>query len=244
MPEETLIIKAGSKQTVWEDAPISRRIIVESGAKLLHYRLQEMPLTQTNNSETIIEVQENAVYESFILQTGAEKSFLKTVVNLVGEKASAFIGGIYLAAGKQKLRLETEVYHKAENTISEQQVRGVAADNAEGEFVGLIDVAGGVKAIIGNQMHKALMLSETAGVKCVPELAIASEDVKCTHGSSIGMLDENQLFYLQSRGIPLSQARFILTSAFLAEILNTITEENCLQNFRQKVETWLFVNMK
>ncbi len=243
MPD-TLIIKAGATEHLRENTPLLRHIVVEKGARLYHYRTQELPVGTKADVETVIEVRENAFYEGFILQTGACDARIKTLVKLCGEKSAASVNGIYLAAGKQKLLLDTEIRHLASKTVSSQEVRGVATDKAEGEFIGLIDVAFGVSSIEGSQMHKALMLSETAAVKCSPELAIASEDVKCTHGSSIGMLDENQLFYLQSRAIPIGQARLILTKAFLAEVLSSITEEPVYKEYKQKVEIWLAQNMK
>ena len=244
MLDDTLIVKNGTLKILIDDKPINRQINIQKNAKLFHFLIQNLNPTEQISSENIINLQENAYYETFILQTDAQKNNLKTVVNLLEKNSKTFIAGIYLADKKQKISMENIVNHLAENTVSEQQVRGIANDFAQTYFAGLINVAPNIKKVSGTQYHKALMLSETADVKCIPELAIASEDVKCSHGSTIGMLDENQIFYMQTRGIPLLDAQIILTKAFIFEILNKINDQNVLKNFTQKVETWLIKNMK
>lgn len=234
MADKEIRINDGESVTLIEETPCSCHISLGKQAKLFHYRFA--------GTNIIVDVEEDGFYEGFLLE--AETSESKTIINLNGIQASCVNNALYLSSGNKQISIDFKVNHLADNTSSEQQVRGVANEQAIGAFKGLIEVKENLKAINGNQFHKALLLSDTAEIKSLPELAIFSEDVKCTHGSSIGELDENAVFYMQSRGISLAEARFLLTKAFMEEAFVQISDENVKNDISERVDTWLIHNIK
>ena len=119
----------------------------------------------------------------------------------------------------------------AEYTTSNQLIKGVLNGQSKGVFQGQIHIAKDAVKTSGNQLHRALLLSNDAVVDCKPELEIFADDVKCSHGATSGDLDPEQLFYMQSRGIPLDEAKKILIDAYLDEVYALVPDE--------KIRDWL-----
>ena len=128
--------------------------------------------------------------------------------------------------GWATLDTTTDVEHLSPCTYSEQLVKGVVGGDARGVFQGKINIAPDCVKTEGRQLHKALLLSDTAEIDVKPELEIFADDVKCSHGAASGELDENMLFYMQSRGIGREEARAILIAAYLDDVINKIADEN------------------
>jgi len=242
MAEEIRIDK-GLTKTITEFAPHHYHIEVEKGATLYHYRLGKFNPKDDRNSELIVDVAENAKYVGCLVLLDDAPANLKVQINLKGKGASCDSDAIYLGSGKQKYNLALIANHEASDTVSLQKAKGIMKDASSMDFQGLINIKEGVAKISGDQLHEAILLSDTAKVKCAPELAIASEDVKCTHGSSIGMLDESALFYMESRGISKPEAKALLLKAFVLEILNKIAHEKTRDDFTAEVEKWLTKNI-
>ena len=133
--------------------------------------------------------------------------------------------------GWATLDTTTDIEHLAANTFSRQLVKGVVGGDAKGVFQGKIHIAEGAVKTEGFQLHKALLLSDTAEVDVKPELEIFADDVKCSHGAASGELDEEQLFYMRSRGIGLQEARQILIDAYLDEVMTKVGSE--------KIREWI-----
>lgn len=146
-----------------------------------------------------------------------QKGTCDICVKLEGTRAKATLNGVYLAAENTALRWRVE--HLADETYSEQKVYGVACHGAKVQFDGLIYVPFDKVRCTGMQNHQGLLLDDSAQITATPALEIYAEDVKCTHGATIGTLNDEQLFYLQTRGIPAWQARLMLISGFLTHIL-------------------------
>ncbi len=117
-------------------------------------------------------------------------------------------------------------------------MKHVLAGRAQGVFQGRIEVARVAQKTDGYQMNQALLLSPDAEIDTKPELEIFADDVKCSHGATVGELDAEQLFYLRSRGIPEDEARSILVRAFLAEALDAVMHEAVRRVLDQAVEGW------
>lgn len=147
------------------------------------------------------------------------------------EGASAEVNGAYLMNGWATLDTTTDIEHLAPCTVSHQLVKGVIGGDAKGVFQGRIHIAPGAVRTEGNQLHKALLLSDTAEVDVKPELEIFADDVKCSHGAASGELDEEQLFYMRSRGIGEEEARRLLIDAYLDDAISKIEDE--------KVAAWI-----
>ncbi|MFZ4689164.1 MAG: SufD family Fe-S cluster assembly protein [Polymorphobacter sp.] len=135
------------------------------------------------------------------------------------------LGGIIIASGEQVLEIVTTVRHAAPGATSNQVVRCVAGGTATTTYLGKVAVERAGQQTDAAQSFKALLLDRGATANAKPELEIFADDVKCAHGATVGELDANALFYLQSRGLPPAQARALLTRAFLSDALASIADE-------------------
>ncbi len=144
---------------------------------------------------------------------------LNIKVQLQKEGARCSLNCVYLSHQKARNNLSFEVIHNERQTSSEQIVRGILLDQASMNFLGTIRIPPNSQKCVGTQNHRAVLLSDEASVSAIPELEIYADDVQCSHGSAVGPLDENALFYLQSRGIDKKQATQILLKAFLTDLM-------------------------
>jgi Fe-S cluster assembly protein SufD len=128
--------------------------------------------------------------------------------------------------------------HDAPNCASRQTVKTVLTGHARGVFQGKIEVARAAQKTDGYQMNQALLLSPDAEMDSKPQLEIYADDVKCSHGATVGELDSNQLFYLRARGIPEAQARALLVRAFLDEALDGIAHVQARAAMEHAIAAW------
>lgn len=195
---------------------------VAEGAHLTHVRLVPGELTAPAFAQVTVNVAAAATY------TNIFASFAKTYVrnevevNLDAAGAHTDLRGIYLLNGRGHCDTFTRVCHRAADTTSDEVYKGVLAERARGVFQAQIHVAPDAQRIVGNQMHRTLMLSDDARADAKPELEIFADDVQCSHGATVGDLDADQLYYLTSRGVPIHQARALLIEAFLADIVTAL----------------------
>lgn len=143
-------------------------------------------------------------------------------VALTGEGASCDLSGLYLADGTQQMEYDIRMDHLVPGCRSNQLFKGVIAGSAVTRFNGLIKVVPDAQKTEAYQANHNLLLSETARAFTRPQLEIYADDVKCSHGATIGRLDENELFYMRSRGIPEAEARLLQQLAFVQEVLDKI----------------------
>ena len=162
-------------------------------------------------------------------------------VTLPGYGAGTSLNGIYLLRGKQHCDNVINVDHVTGMTNSQQEYRGLLADESHGVFQGKITVRPNAQGISGHQLNKSLLLSENAEIDSKPELEILADDVKCSHGATAGELDESGLFYLRSRGIPEAEARHMLMTAFIAETLEFVDDGKLRDGIDQMVSDWMTV---
>jgi Fe-S cluster assembly protein SufD len=146
-------------------------------------------------------------------------------VRFDGEHGEATVNGLYAATGKQHLDNFTVIDHAKPNCVSHELYKGILDDQSHGVFNGKILVRKDAQKTDAKQTNKVLLLSDNATINTKPQLEIFADDVKCTHGATVGQLDASQLFYLQSRGIPLDAARRLLTFAFANDIVSRIKIE-------------------
>jgi len=177
-----------------------------------------------NYNSTKIKSYSNSIFENFILSLGP--NFIKNEIhcNLLEKFSSCFVNGIMLLTGNQHHELKTNINHKFENCKSSQLIKSVLLDNSNGTYQGKIYVDKCAQKTNGYQLSKALVLSEGSGFNSKPELEIYADDVKCSHGSTTGNIDENSIFYLMSRGLTKDQANKMIVEGFLNEVIETITE--------------------
>ena len=149
----------------------------------------------------------------------------ETHASLKGENAELNLNGVYISGSKQHHDLTTAIHHDVANCTSKQIVRGVLGGESTGVFQGKVRVAPDAQKTDGQQMSKAILISDKASANAKPELEIYADDVVCAHGATVGELDDEQLFYLNSRGIAMDKAREILIKAFLEDIVIQSVDE-------------------
>ncbi len=245
-PRHAIEMEAGAKLTLIE---IDRgtgvylhnavfEIDVAEGAKLTHVRMQEEGPDAYHLSTTFATIAGGGTYDSFALTLGAQLARSEVHARMTGEGAAVHLNGAQLLTGTQHGDITTVVAHDAPNCASRQTVKHVVDGRARGVFQGKIEVARPAQKTDGYQMNQALLLSPQAEIDCKPQLEIYADDVKCSHGATVGELDADQLFYLRSRGVPADEARAILVRAFLTEALEGVGDETARGLLETAIEGW------
>ena len=211
---------------------------VAEDATLVHLRLQEESAAAFHLSTLYADVAARGTYDSFLLTLGGRLVRTEVHARLAGERAIAHLNAAQLLGGRQHADFTTVVRHDAPATLSRQTVKNVLTARSRGVFQGKIEVARVAQKTDGYQMNQALLLSPDAEVDSKPQLEIYADDVKCSHGATVGELDAEQLFYLRSRGIAEADARSMLVRAFLAEALDPITHDAGRSAMEAAIERW------
>ncbi|WP_275289235.1 Fe-S cluster assembly protein SufD [Halomonas elongata] len=197
-------------------------IILERGAILSHYKLQEAPLKDRHIASIHIEQARDSRYVSFNLNLGGGLVRNDLVSDLNGEGAEAIYNGLFYGQGRQHVDNHTLVNHNAPRTFSRENYKGILDDRAHGVFNGKVIVKRDSQQIEADQSNANLLLSDRAEIDTKPELEIYADDVKCAHGATTGQLDEEAIFALRTRGIDEQTARGLLTLAFAGEVMDRV----------------------
>ena len=167
---------------------------------------------------------------AFVVPRGVSGSF-EVVYELAGEGAELDLTGVYACCGEQKMDFRITVRHLCAGCVSHQLFKGLAEDEARVKFEGLVYVAAGAEKTEALQENHSLLLSENAFVQSSPQLEIYADDVVCSHGATVGSLDENEQFYMRSRGISLEEARRLQILSFLSPVLEGLPEKKIITIF-------------
>jgi Fe-S cluster assembly protein SufD len=197
-------------------------IVVGNGARVDHYKIQREAGEAFHVGTAQVTQGRDSIYHSFSFASGAALSRTNIYTKLLDTNSEARLNGLYLLDGAQHGDHQTFVEHIAEACASRELYCGVLDGQSHGVFNGKVFVDPQAQKTDGKQTNKALLLSPQARVDTKPQLEIFADDVKCTHGATVGRIDEAALFYLKSRGIGGESARALLTYAFAAEALETI----------------------
>ena len=197
---------------------------LKKNAILKNYKLDRLQNKNIQYSFNNINQDENSVSETFLLSAGS--SFLKNEINcnLNGKYSSAFVNGIFSIKDNQQHEIRTIINHLVENTKSYQLIKSVLGKNSKAVYQGKIFVDQKAQKTDGYQLSRAILLDETSEFNAKPELEIYADDVKCSHGSASGSLDENSIFYLMSRGLNYQQSKELLINGFILEVIENITD--------------------
>ncbi len=195
-------------------------INLSRNSKLEIIKIYDDKLNSYNLSLTLSVVKEEAILRSFALIKGSAFTRSEMHTLLEGENSKVDINGIYLSSGNQHHDLTSCVYHNVPNCKSSQIVKGVLGEESTAVFQGKVRVEKHAQKTEAKQMSRAIMLSDKAVSNSKPELEIYADDVICGHGATVGELDEDQIFYLSSRGISKHKAKVILIDAFLNEMIS------------------------
>jgi Fe-S cluster assembly protein SufD len=198
-------------------------VILGDGARVSHYKLQSEGTNAFHVGTIQARQPQGSYYESFSFATGAELSRTNVYTVLEGDAAECVLNGLYLADGTQHMDHQTYVEHIAPNCPSHELYKGILDGRSHGVFNGKVYVHPEAQKTDGKQSNNNLLLSDHARVDTKPQLEIFADDVKCTHGATVGRLDETALFYLRSRGLSYTVARKLLTYAFAADVLERLS---------------------
>lgn len=208
---------------------------VAHDAEVTRIVLADEPEDAISISQAKVRVAPGGRFRQTIVTTGAKLQRLETEVTHLGQGADVRMDGLYALTGARQADLTSVVDHTAADGTTSQLTKGMVRDTARGVFQGKIVVERGADGTDARMGHHALILSERGEIDAKPELIIYADDVQCAHGNTVGNLDQNALFYMQQRGLPLDEARALLTEAFLVEVVDRIEPEGA----REVVREWL-----
>ena len=229
-----ILIKAGvhAQATVIEhysgaeEAASFSNVVTEvdlaDGAQITHYKLQQESAKQYHVASLHVQQQRDSRFTSHNICLGGKLARQDIQVELNAEGAEVYLDGLYLGNNRQHLDNHTLVNHNAPHTNSNEDYKGILNDRSRGVFNGRAVVHKNAQKIEAHQSNANLLLSDKAEINTKPELEIYADDVKCSHGSTTGQLDESALFALRSRGIDEAMARGLLTLAFANEVIDRI----------------------
>ena len=245
-PRHSIYLGKGSKLTLVEISSgqgayllnTVAEVHVGAGSHLTHIRLQDEAVEAFHVSTTYASIEAGGTYDSFTLNIGARLSRTEVHTHLTGAGAIAHLNAAQILAGSQHGDFTSIVSHDAPRCTSRQTVKNVLADRSHGVFQGKIEVARDAVKTDGYQMNQTLLLSPDAAIDSKPELEIFADDVKCSHGATVGELDAEQLFYLRSRGVSEAEARSILVRAFLANALALVSDDTIRGCLEAAVARW------
>ncbi|MGE5200796.1 MAG: Fe-S cluster assembly protein SufD [Acidobacteriota bacterium] len=247
-PRNIVLMGEGSRATIvetfrdggsgWTNAVTDVR--AGARASLRHVTVQESGPDAIHFGLTRAMLAREARYEAFALNLGARLSRSDILATIVGEGAHCGLAGATLLRNDQEATIATFVDHAAPGGETREVFKCVVDDRAHGVFLGKIAVRPGADKTDANQISRNLLLSPRAAVDTKPELEILADDVKCSHGATVGDLDEAALFYLRSRGIDAEAARRMLIEAFAVDAIEGAVPAGAIRDhLRRRLGAWL-----
>lgn len=214
-------------------------VVLAEQAELFHYKLQQESDQAFHIATLAAKQAAGSQWHTQSITLGAKLSRNDVHSRLEGEQAHTTMDGLYLLRGKQHADTHTRIDHLVPNTTSNELYKGVLDDDCHGVFNGKVIVHKDAQKTDSNQYNHNLLLSRDCEIDTKPEMEIYADDVKCGHGSTVGQLDMNQLFFLRARGLTEVTARSLLTHAFAVEVLERIPSESIRQALSIRIETRL-----
>jgi Fe-S cluster assembly protein SufD len=242
-PRNLIVVEAGARASVIESyvtlAPAGTywtnavtEVVAGPNSWLEHTRIQRESERAFHIGSTHVDQYRDSHYRSFSMAMGGALARHNLHVRLNGENVEALMYGLYLTRGEQLVDNHTAIYHDQPNCRSWEVYKGVLDGRSRAVFNGKVFVKPEAQKTDAKQTNRNLLLSDSAKVHTKPQLEIFADDVKCTHGATVGRLDDVALFYARSRGVPAAEAQRLLTYAFAAEVI----EEVALEPVRDELE--------
>ncbi len=215
-------------------------IVGGENAELDHYKVQEEGPEAYHMAVTQVQLGRAARFSSHAFNLGG--LWVRNEINAVftGEGAECTLNGLYRGGGRQLIDNRTFIDHAVPRCTSHELYKGILGDKAHGVFNGKIYVRQDAQKTDAKQTNKTLLLSEEATINTKPQLEIYADDVKCTHGATVGQLDDEAIFYLRSRGVSLEEARALLIYAFANDVVGRVKVEA----LRRRLEEALLRNRR
>ena len=195
---------------------------LDNGARLKLDKIQNDSKNATRLYNFYASLNRDSNFEFNSFSFGAKSSRDDIEVDIEASGAHASVNGLYVLNGSRKSHHKVTINHKVSHSTSEQLFKGLLLDESKAEFNGLIEVFRDAQKTDATQLNKNILLSPNAHIDSRPQLNILADDVKCAHGSTIGKLDQEELFYLMSRGLSKEEAQIILTYSFCQELIDKI----------------------
>ena len=214
-------------------------VSIADDAELLHSRIQRAGRQSHQLGMIHVEQGARSGYQLQSLSVGGALGRTELRITQRGPEAETQLAGLALGLGEQVQDFFTYVDHQAPGGASEQAFKAVLAGNSRAVFNGRVHVARDAQGIVANQSSRALLLGEDAVANARPQLEIYADDVKCTHGSTVGQVDDEALFYLRQRGLGPDQARRLLLEAFTGELVELFPEGEVREHAQASVARWL-----
>lgn len=197
-------------------------VVLEEGARLEHYKVQRESVEAFHVATTAVGLGRNSTYDTTTITFGAKLSRHDIVVTMDHEGAECWVDGLYLVTGEQHADTHSVIDHRQPQCTSHQLYKGILDGKSRAVFNGKVFVRHNAQKTDAMQTNKNLLLSNDARVDTKPQLEILADDVKCAHGAAVGQIDEEELFYLETRGIHPDLGRNLLTYGFAEEVIAKI----------------------
>ncbi len=249
-PRNLIVLGKNSKLTlVYCDDSIKHKssfinsvteVYVDENSEIDFYKLQNKDDSSAIITNTFFEQEKNSRINTNTLTFNGGLIRNETQVNLAGQGAEAKVYGLYLVDKEQHVDNQVTIEHIAPDTKSYEQFKGIIDDNASAVFNGYIHVHREAQKTEALQSNQNILLTDTAKINTKPFLEIFADDVKCSHGSTVGQLDSEALFYIKSRGICDRNAKMLLMYAFAAEVVNKIN----ITVLRERIDSMIVKRLK
>ncbi|MBP5372304.1 MAG: SufD family Fe-S cluster assembly protein [Bacteroidales bacterium] len=197
---------------------------------------EQMVLQMESSKQNIFVCQgRNSTYRGGYFQLSGKQDTIRLFIDKDGENANTDLFGVFFPVSDNEYSIETRVNHNSPLCETEELFRGIADDSASGTFSGLVYVAKGAQKTTARQQNRNILLSNNARIHSEPQLEIYADDVVCNHGSSTGQIDDEALWYMQSRGINKTTAMRLLVAGFAGDVLQKVTDENLRSKIEEKI---------
>jgi Fe-S cluster assembly protein SufD len=210
-------------------------VVLAEGARLEHYKVQRESVEAFHVATTAVGLGRNSSYDTTTITFGAKLSRHDIVVTMDHEGAECWVDGLYLVTGDQHADTHSVIDHRQPNCTSHQLYKGILDGKSRAVFNGKVFVRHNAQKTDAMQTNKNLLLSNDARVDTKPQLEILADDVKCAHGAAVGQIDEDELFYLETRGIHPDLGRNLLTYGFAEEVIAKIKLDSIRQQLDETV---------
>jgi len=215
------------------------KIQVDDNSILSHILLQQNNAKSKDLNHIFVKQQDNSSYKTYLINIGGDLIRNDVNIQIDGENCDTDVSGLSLLSGKDHIENYTVVSHNKPNSNSHQLFKYILDDSSEGVFNGLVSVQSDAQKTDSQQTNKNILLSKKALMNSNPQLEIYADDVKCSHGSATGELDEDAIFYLRSRGIDLMKAKSLLIEGFAKEVTNKIEIDSVKEKLNIEIIKWL-----
>lgn len=214
---------------------VETQIIVQPQANVSYYKIQNQFQDSQHQATTRIHQQRDSVFYHYAISLGAQfaQDYLQLQLSETG--ACSHLYGLYLPFANQRIEHHLQLEHEVPHTFSQQHYKGILADKGHAVFNGKVNVHAQAQKTSAYQTNQNLLLSDNAKIDTKPELEIYADDVKCSHGATVGQIDQEALFYLRSRGVEKREAHLILVKAFAEEILAHIKHPEINDDLHKKI---------